>query len=201
MFAPNELVATVPRLPSAAAVSRVVVVLPLVPETSATCRPAARFASRFGSIIRPSLPPMTDPSPRPVTRDSTAAVRDTELASLVRSGNFGSVTGRGYRTPVGGSDVRDQHERRTRELERVARQNAAVAHDHAGVVDGIGRRQGDVRRQVDDPGVQVDHLAALVQHSPVAVVELTADDGGQTYGPVEAVDPVRVAGPVAAGQR
>ena len=71
----------------AAAVSRVVVVLPLVPETSATWRPAARCASRFGSIIRPIQPPITDPSPRPAARDRAAAVFDTDEATLARSGS------------------------------------------------------------------------------------------------------------------
>src|SRR4051812_14154495 len=89
MLAPNELVATSPRTPSAAAVRRVVVVLPLVPEISAISRPAARLARRLGSIIRPILPPMTAPSPRPVARDRAAALRETDEASLDRSGFFG----------------------------------------------------------------------------------------------------------------
>src|SRR5689334_25196099 len=92
MLAPKELVATGPRTPRAAAVKRVVVVLPLVPDTSAMARPAARCASRSGSIFRPIQPPMTEPSPRPAARDSAAAVRDTELATLARRGIFGSVT-------------------------------------------------------------------------------------------------------------
>src|SRR4029453_12970611 len=92
MLAPNELVATGPSTPSAAAVSRVVVVLPLVPETRAIARPAARFFSRSGSILRPIQPPITEPSPRPAARDSAAAVRDTEVATLARRGIFPSVT-------------------------------------------------------------------------------------------------------------
>src|SRR5690606_288921 len=86
MLAPNELVATGPSTPRAAVVRRVVVVLPLVPETSAIRRPAARWANRSGSISMPSRPPMTDPSPRPVARDRVPAVRDTALASLARNG-------------------------------------------------------------------------------------------------------------------
>src|SRR6266536_5067172 len=86
MLAPNELVATGPRTPRAAVVSRVVVVFQLVPEISAISRPVARWASRSGSMIMPSRPPMTEPSPRPVARDSAAAPRDTEVASLARSG-------------------------------------------------------------------------------------------------------------------
>src|SRR4051812_48538126 len=86
MLAPKELVATGPSTPSAAAVSRVVVVFPLVPETSAICRPVARCASRSGSMINPSRPPITEPSPRPVARDSAAAPLDTVVASLARNG-------------------------------------------------------------------------------------------------------------------
>src|SRR5256714_3820454 len=86
MLAPNELVATGPSTPRAAVVSRVVVVFPLVPDTRAICRPAARCASRSGSMINPSRPPITDPSPRPVARDSAAAPLDTVVASLARIG-------------------------------------------------------------------------------------------------------------------
>src|SRR5947207_7185202 len=86
MLAPRELVATGPSTPIAAAVSRVVVVLPLVPDTSAICRPEARWASRSGSMISPSRPPITEPSPRPVARDSAAAPRETVVASRARSG-------------------------------------------------------------------------------------------------------------------
>src|SRR6187549_3430713 len=92
MLAPKELVATGPSTPRAAAVNRVVVVLPLVPDTSAIARPAARFLSRSGSILRPIHPPITEPSPRPAARESAAAVRDTEVATLARRGNFPSVT-------------------------------------------------------------------------------------------------------------
>src|SRR3712207_5394640 len=92
MLAPKELVATGPSTPTAAAVRRVVVVLPLVPETSAIARPAARWASRSGSILRPIQPPITEPSPRPAARESAAAVRETELATLARKGIFPSVT-------------------------------------------------------------------------------------------------------------
>src|SRR5512139_3014874 len=90
MLAPKELVATRPRTPTAA--SRVVVVLPFVPDTSAMARPDDRWASRSGSILRPIQPPITEPSPRPAARDSAAAVRDTELATLARMGIFASVT-------------------------------------------------------------------------------------------------------------
>src|SRR5688572_30395211 len=88
MLAPSELVATSPSTPIAAATRRVVVVLPLVPETSATRRPAARWRSSSGSILRPSQPPITEPSPRPAARDSAAAVLDTEEATLARRGRW-----------------------------------------------------------------------------------------------------------------
>src|SRR3954447_3549332 len=92
MFAPYPLVATGPSTPRAAAVSRVVVVLPLVPDTSAIARPADRWDSSSGSIFSPIQPPITDASPLPARRESAAAVRDTELAALARRGIFPSVT-------------------------------------------------------------------------------------------------------------
>jgi hypothetical protein len=92
MLAPYALVATRPSVPSAAAVSLVVVVLPFVPDTRATARPAARWLSSPGSILRPIQPPITEPSPRPAARERAAAVRETELATFARMGIFGSVT-------------------------------------------------------------------------------------------------------------
>src|SRR5215468_11205084 len=84
MLAPNEFVATGPSTPSAAAVSRVVVVFPLVPEISAIRRPSARWVSRAGSIIMPIRPPMTEPSPRPATRERAATPLVTDAANVVR---------------------------------------------------------------------------------------------------------------------
>ncbi len=63
-LAPADDVATRGAPPSAAASRRVVVVLPLVPVTRATRRPAARMASRSGAMSSPTRPPMTDPPPR-----------------------------------------------------------------------------------------------------------------------------------------
>ena len=89
MFAPNALVATSwPSAPSAAVISRVVVVFPLVPVTSTTCRSADSSCSRFGSSRRLSTPPMTDPSPRPVSREARPATLPTKMASRARSGSF-----------------------------------------------------------------------------------------------------------------
>src|SRR4029450_5219622 len=87
MLAPKELVATGPSTPRRAAVNRVVVVLPLVADTRAMARPAARGASRCGAVFRPIQPP-----PRPAPPDTAAAVRDPELATLARRGIFRSVT-------------------------------------------------------------------------------------------------------------
>ena len=50
----------------------VVVVLPLVPDTRATGRPAARRRRASGSTARMARPPTTDPPPRPRRRDSPA---------------------------------------------------------------------------------------------------------------------------------
>src|SRR5690606_28568838 len=96
MLAPNGLVATGPRTPTAAAVRRVVVVLPFVPLMRATRRPADSLSSSRGSTSRPIRPPMTEPSPRPVARDAAAAIRDTTHASPARSGSL-AVTRAAYR--------------------------------------------------------------------------------------------------------
>src|SRR5690242_14206010 len=106
MFAPNELVATRPMCDTAAAASRVVVVLPLVPEMRATARPEARCASRSGSILRPIHPPMTEPSPRPAALESAAAVFDTPVATLARKGILPSVTGDEATRPGGHIELR-----------------------------------------------------------------------------------------------
>ena len=73
---------------SAAVISRVVVVLPLVPVTRTTRRPCASRDSRSGSSRRPMMPPMTDPSPFPARRDTVAAAPPTVVASLARIGSL-----------------------------------------------------------------------------------------------------------------
>ena len=89
MFAPNALEATsCPSTPSAAVMSRVVVVFPLVPVTSTTPRPAASSASRSGSTRRPMTPPITDPSPRPARRDILPAAPPMVVASRARNGSL-----------------------------------------------------------------------------------------------------------------
>ena len=89
MFAPNAFEATsCPSTPSAALMSRVVVVFPLVPVTSTTRRPAASSASRSGSTRRPMTPPITDPSPRPARRDILPAAPPMVVARRARSGSL-----------------------------------------------------------------------------------------------------------------
>src|SRR5580658_314464 len=87
MFAPNALEAICwPSVPSAAVISLVVVVLPLVPVTRTTCRPRASSDSRSGLSRRPMTPPMTDPSPRPASREARPAAPPTVVARRARRG-------------------------------------------------------------------------------------------------------------------
>src|SRR4051794_379001 len=86
MFAPNALVATSPSPLIAEAISRVVVVLPFVALSRTRLRSEASRVSSSGSSLSPILPPMTDPSPRPASRDILDAVRPSATASCDRSG-------------------------------------------------------------------------------------------------------------------
>ena len=85
MLAPSGLVTTGPAVARPAASRRVVVVLPLVPETGAIRRPSARWAMASLSSLSPTWPPMTEP-PRPSRRDTpplartAAATRRTRVA-------------------------------------------------------------------------------------------------------------------------
>ncbi len=90
MLAPSALETTGPAARSASAISRVVVVLPLVAETRTTSRCCASRARRSGSSLRATLPPITDPLPRPAARDTAAAAFPAVTASLAR-GDSGSV--------------------------------------------------------------------------------------------------------------
>ena len=65
-----------------------VVVLPLVPETRATCRPAENLSSASGSMARMAWPPTTEPDPRPVARERAPIPPPTAAASRVRSGRL-----------------------------------------------------------------------------------------------------------------
>ncbi len=89
MLAPNALLATSwPSALNAAVISRVVVVLPLVPVTRTIWRPAASSLSSSGSTRRPSTPPMTDPSPRPVSCETRPAAPPIPVARRARSGSL-----------------------------------------------------------------------------------------------------------------
>src|SRR5580692_7207119 len=77
-----------PRGASAAVMSFVVVVLPLVPVTRTTWRPAASRDSRSGARRRPIMPPMTEPSPFPASRETVAAAPPTVVATLARIGSL-----------------------------------------------------------------------------------------------------------------
>jgi hypothetical protein len=87
MFAPPLLDFTGPRVPSARASNRVVVVLPLVPDTHAVGRPAPTSASACGDTWRASFPPIISPEPRPSLRDACEASRSTARAARVRAEN------------------------------------------------------------------------------------------------------------------
>src|SRR5271166_3491753 len=88
MFAPVSLLTGAPVAEGpdrAAASSLVVVVLPLVPVTSATRRPAARVASSPGSTSRPARPPATVPLPRPKDRDRRLTTVTAATAAEARA--------------------------------------------------------------------------------------------------------------------
>ncbi len=89
MLAPNAFEATcTPSALSAAVISRVVVVLPLVPVTRTIWRSAASIESSPGSTRRPMTPPMTDPSPRPASRDIRPAAPPSVVATRARIGSL-----------------------------------------------------------------------------------------------------------------
>ena len=82
MFEPVSLLTTAsPVAPRPTVRSRVVVVFPLVPVTSATWRPALRCSSNRGSRRSPARPPATVPSPRPRRREVALTARVVALAS------------------------------------------------------------------------------------------------------------------------
>src|SRR5690606_33921044 len=84
MLAPRALETTGPAALSASAMSRVVVVLPLVAETRVTSRCWASRASRSGSSFSATRPPITEPLPRPAARDAAATALPAVTASLAR---------------------------------------------------------------------------------------------------------------------
>ena len=89
MLAPNAFEAMCsPSGASAAVTRRVVVVLPFVPVTRTTCRSCASMASSPGSSRSPMTPPITEPSPRPASRETLLAAPPTLVASLARKGSL-----------------------------------------------------------------------------------------------------------------
>ena len=84
MFEPVSLLTTAsPPAPSPTVNRRVVVVLPFVPDTRATWRPALKCSSSFGSTRSPARPPATVPDPRPNRRDAAFTAHVVTLASRV----------------------------------------------------------------------------------------------------------------------
>ncbi len=95
MFAPVWFVATdMPFARSASVSRRVVVVLPLVADTSATRRSATTSCSSSGSIPSITRPDTCVPAPRPVTRDAQPAARPAVSASRARADVTGVRTSR-----------------------------------------------------------------------------------------------------------
>src|SRR4051812_16558562 len=94
MLAPSALVATGPSVPSAAAVIRVVVDLPLVPVTTTVRRPAASWRRIDLSRVIATRPPIIAPAPRPVTRDAHRAPAPAASATRPRAVTIpGSLNG------------------------------------------------------------------------------------------------------------
>lgn len=83
MLAPSALETTGPAALSASAISRVVVVLPLVAETRVTSRCPAS-SRRSGSSFSATRPPITEPLPRPAARDAAATALPAVTAILAR---------------------------------------------------------------------------------------------------------------------
>src|SRR5450759_3800620 len=178
MLAPPALLATGPRVASAATSSRVVVVLPLVPETQATTRSAASSTSSPGcssSVIRP---PITSPEPRRSSREdwdaavpaSTARLLRTPIATALTlvSGQLaaagpsrlqGLQDGRAHAVALQLADGADRRTaRRGDRLPQLRRVHAGVARHHRradrGLHDhrGRGRLGGDAARLRRAPG-------------------------------------------------
>ena len=84
MLAPSALVATGPRVASAAAVIRVVVDLPFVPVTTTERLPWPSWRSSDLSSVIATRPPIIAPAPRPVTRDAQRAADPAPSATRPR---------------------------------------------------------------------------------------------------------------------
>ena len=84
MLAPVALCATGPAPPSRPASRWLVVVLPLVPETSATLRPAASLRKASGSSASVTRPPMIAPPAQPSPRDRPPTAEPSRTAVSVQ---------------------------------------------------------------------------------------------------------------------
>src|SRR5215212_6979790 len=93
MLAPSALVATGPWVPSAAAVIRVVVDLPLVPVTMTVERPAPSCRRTDLSSVIATSPPIIAPAPRPVTRDDQRAAEPAASAIRPRAVTIPGILG------------------------------------------------------------------------------------------------------------
>ena len=99
MFAPVAFVTTAPAVPSSTATAsrRVVVVLPFVPLTSATDRPAARRSRSDASTASPARPPSTVPLP---TRSARETALTDRVAATARRARGGRTVGPACRSPA-----------------------------------------------------------------------------------------------------
>src|SRR5215218_10436782 len=93
MLAPSALVATGPRAPSAAAVIRVVVDLPLVPVTMTVERPSPSWRRIDLSSVIDTRPPIIAPAPRPVSRDDQRAADPAASAIRPRAVTIPGILG------------------------------------------------------------------------------------------------------------
>src|SRR5439155_4314162 len=85
-FAPVSLETTpAPEASRAATSRRVVVVLPLVPETTTAPRPAASSPMTPGATARATRPPIVTPAPIPARRETRPASRPARTARAVRA--------------------------------------------------------------------------------------------------------------------
>src|SRR5437868_12378007 len=85
-FAPVSLDRTsTPEAWRAATSRRVVVVLPLVPETTTAPRPAASSPMTPGATARTTRPPIVTPAPIPARRETRPASRPARTARAVRA--------------------------------------------------------------------------------------------------------------------
>ena len=100
-FEPVWLVAVGARVASPSATRRVVVVLPLVPDTSTTRIGRASVAATRGAMRRATRPPMTVPSPRPAHWDTLDTARPATRAARTRRPGPAAACGEAVGAGVG----------------------------------------------------------------------------------------------------